>query len=58
MPYSVTHKKKYEPSTISWTGAAIWSKSLGILATITLEVVPFHTYALFPELLPLFKRIL
>jgi hypothetical protein len=26
--------------------------SLGTLATITLEVVPFHTYAPFPALLP------
>jgi hypothetical protein len=32
--------------------------SLGKLATITLEVVPFHLYALFPALLPFFKCIL
>jgi hypothetical protein len=31
---------------------------LGLLATITLKVVPFHMYAPFPELLQFFKCIL
>jgi hypothetical protein len=30
---------------------------LGLLATITLKVVPFHGYAPFSALLPLFKYI-
>jgi hypothetical protein len=32
--------------------------TLGLLATITLEVVPFYTYTLFPALLPFLKCIL
>jgi hypothetical protein len=32
--------------------------SCGHLVTITLEIVPFHTYAPFPVLLPFFKCIL
>jgi hypothetical protein len=41
-------------SIISETGAAVWSKlTLSRLATITLKVVPFCAYALFPALLPL-----
>jgi hypothetical protein len=42
-----------EPSIISGTGAAIWSKklTLGLLATITLEVVPFGAYVQFLVLL-------
>jgi hypothetical protein len=32
--------------------------TLGLVATITLEVVLFHMYALFPALLPFFKCIL
>jgi hypothetical protein len=32
--------------------------TLGILATVTLEVVPFREYAPFPALLPFFKCIL
>jgi hypothetical protein len=48
-----------EPSIISKTDAVIWSKTnFGTLATITLEEVFFHAYALFPALLPLFKCIL
>jgi hypothetical protein len=48
-----------EPSIISWTRTANWSKlTLAILATMTLRVVPFHAYALLPTLLPFFKRIL
>jgi hypothetical protein len=31
---------------------------LGLLAPITLELVPFHVYALFPAPLPFFKCIL
>jgi hypothetical protein len=31
---------------------------MSLLATITLKVVPFHTYALFPVLLPFFECIL
>jgi hypothetical protein len=31
---------------------------LGLLATITLKVVPFHAYSPFPALLPFFKCIL
>jgi hypothetical protein len=47
------NKSYIEPSIISGTGAAILSKlTLGILATTTLEVVPFCTYAPFPVLLP------
>jgi hypothetical protein len=39
-----------EPSIISGTGV-IWSKlTLGLLATITLEVVSLYTYAPFPAL--------
>jgi hypothetical protein len=39
-------------STISGTGAAIWSKTnLALLATITFEVGPFCAYAPFPALL-------
>jgi hypothetical protein len=35
--------------------AAIWSKlTLGLLATITLELVPFRAYTLFPVLLLFF----
>jgi hypothetical protein len=42
-----------EPSIISGTGPAIWSKlTLGLLTTITLNVVPFCSYVLFPVLLP------
>jgi hypothetical protein len=40
-------------SITSGTGAAIWSKlTLDLLATITLEAVPFRVYALIPALLP------
>jgi hypothetical protein len=39
--------------------AAIWSKlTLGVLATIALEVVPFRAYVPIPALLKLFKCIL
>jgi hypothetical protein len=48
-----------EISIISETGAAIWSKlTLGLLASITPEVVRFRTYATFPALLPFLKYIL
>jgi hypothetical protein len=48
-----------KPAIISGTGAGIWSKlTLGLLATITLEVTFFRTYAPFPALLPFFKCIL
>jgi hypothetical protein len=49
-----------EPTILSGIRAAIWSKlTLGLLATITLEVVPFCAYTLFPALLPFsFKCIL
>jgi hypothetical protein len=48
-----------EPSIISGTGAAIWSKlTFGLLATITLEIVSFHAYALFPVLLLFLKCML
>jgi hypothetical protein len=48
-----------EPSIISYTGAAIWSKiNSGLLANITLEVAPFHAYVPFLALLPFFKCIL
>jgi hypothetical protein len=49
-----------ETSIIVGTDAAIWSKKLtfGLLATISLEVVRFCTYAPFPALLPFFKCIL
>jgi hypothetical protein len=33
-------------------------KTLGLRATITLEVIPFRTYVPFPSLLPFFKCIL
>jgi hypothetical protein len=33
-------------------------QTLSLLATVTLEVVPFRAYAPFPELLPFFKCIL
>jgi hypothetical protein len=46
-----------EPYIISGTGAAIWSNlTLGLLATITLEVVFFRAYAPFPALLPFLKK--
>jgi hypothetical protein len=49
----VSEIRNEEPSIISGTSATIWSKlTLGVLATITFEVVPFHVYALFPTLLP------
>jgi hypothetical protein len=42
-----------EPIIISRTGAVIWSKpTFGLLATITLEVVPIRAYATLPALLP------
>jgi hypothetical protein len=42
-----------EPSIISGTGAAIWSKTnFEPTSTIALEVVPFRSYATFPALLP------
>jgi hypothetical protein len=58
--YYVHSREQYkESSIISGTGAAIWSKlTLGLLATITLEVVPFGAYAPFPALLSSFKSIL
>jgi hypothetical protein len=40
-------------SIISGSGAAIWSETnFGLLATITLEVMPFRAYAPFPVPLP------
>jgi hypothetical protein len=51
MFYSVTHNnKRKEPFIIPGTDAAIWSKTLGLLATITLKVAPFSTNAPFPAL--------
>jgi hypothetical protein len=47
--FTMTYK---EQSIVSGTGTAIWSKALGLLATITLEAVPFRDYAPFPERLP------
>jgi hypothetical protein len=42
-----------EPSIISGTGAVIWSKvTLGLLAAITLEVIPFRVYAPLSAVLP------
>jgi hypothetical protein len=46
-------------SVIFGTGAAIWSKlAFGLLIIVTLEVLPFCTYAPLPALLPFFKCIL
>jgi hypothetical protein len=47
-----------ELSISSGTGVAIWSKTMGLLATITLKVVYFCAYAWFSALLPFFKCIL
>jgi hypothetical protein len=40
-----------ESSIISGTGAAIWTKTMGLLATVTLQAVPFRAYAPFPTYL-------
>jgi hypothetical protein len=42
---------------ISVTGAVIWLKTNFGLAILTLKIVPFHSYALFPGILPYLKRI-
>jgi hypothetical protein len=47
-----------EQSVISEIGVAMSKISLGILATITLEVVSFRYYLPFPALLSFFKCIL
>jgi hypothetical protein len=48
-----------EPSIITGLVLSCGLKlTLGLLATITLKVVPFLEYALFPELLPFLKCIL
>jgi hypothetical protein len=54
-------KKKGPPtiSIISGTGAASGQKlTLGLLASITLEIIHFCAYAQFPEFLSFFKCIL
>jgi hypothetical protein len=48
-----------EPSIIFGTRTAMWSElTLGLPATIALEIVPFRAYAPLPALLPFFKCIL
>jgi hypothetical protein len=47
-------KFKKNPLIISGTDAAIWSKTLGLLTTITLKVVPLPVHVPFPELLTFF----
>jgi hypothetical protein len=57
---STKEQRKYKgPSIISGTGAAIWTKlTLGLLATVTLEVFHFRAYAPFLTILTFLKCIL
>jgi hypothetical protein len=57
-PFRLYHLRSFlylQSSIISGTGQKL---SLGLLTTITLEVVPFCAYVPFLALLPLFKFIL
>jgi hypothetical protein len=47
-----------EPSIISGTGAATWSKTNFGPTGHALKVVPFCAYALFPAILPFIKCIM
>jgi hypothetical protein len=47
--------KEFDTGTVLPSGQKL---TLGLLATITLEIVPFCAYALIPVLLPFFKCIL
>jgi hypothetical protein len=49
-----THSHPYFPGLVLPSGQKL---TLGTLVTITIEVVPFRSYAPFPALLPFFKCI-